>query len=141
MSTWNKQTRILFLGIQLQAYSPLGSNPTGELPKPNAPKYSIRDHPDVVAMGEKYGKSAPQVALRYLLQRGIAVVAKSIGTVGNKKVFLEDYGEEANREQIYFRDFDHDPSAHADHDPRLLERRSGATVSFDCSSQSSVIKS
>ena len=65
-------------GIQLQVYSLLRSNPTGEIPKPNTPKYSIRENPEIISIGEKYGKSAPQIALKYLIQGGIAVVAKSI---------------------------------------------------------------
>ncbi|CAD7942133.1 unnamed protein product [Amoebophrya sp. A25] len=73
-------------GIQLQAYSPLGSvfggidTPTGDRDISTnmfRPKYSIREHPEVAAIGAKYDKSAAQVALRYQVQRGIAVVAKS----------------------------------------------------------------
>lgn len=34
--------------------------------------------PTLVAIGEKYGRSAAQVALRYLLQRGIILIPKSV---------------------------------------------------------------
>lgn len=68
-------------GIQLQAYSPLGSNPVGDRDiknDPFLPKHNIREHPELVNMGKKYnGKSAPQIALKYQLQRGVSVVAKS----------------------------------------------------------------
>lgn len=38
---------------------------------------NIFAEPILIQIGEKYGKSSAQVALRYLLQNGIAVIPKS----------------------------------------------------------------
>lgn len=41
-------------------------------------KYGIFTNPGLVAIGEKYGKSAAQVALRWNVQRGVVVIPKSV---------------------------------------------------------------
>lgn len=41
-------------------------------------KYGIFTHPALTAIGEKYGKSAAQVALRWNVQRGVVVIPKSV---------------------------------------------------------------
>ena len=41
-------------------------------------KHRIFSHPVLSAIGEKYGKSAAQVALRWNVQRGVAVIPKSV---------------------------------------------------------------
>lgn len=41
-------------------------------------KHGIFTHPVLTAIGEKYGKSAAQVALRWNIQRGVVVIPKSI---------------------------------------------------------------
>lgn len=41
-------------------------------------KYGIFTNPELVAIGEKYGKSAAQVALRWNVQRGVVVIPKSV---------------------------------------------------------------
>lgn len=51
--------------IQLEAWSPLMRG-------------QILDHPDLVAIGEKYGKSAAQVILRWNLQHEIVTIPKSV---------------------------------------------------------------
>lgn len=51
--------------IQLEAWSPLMRG-------------QILDHPDLVALGEKYGKSAAQVILRWNLQHEIVTIPKSV---------------------------------------------------------------
>ena len=53
-------------GTCVQAWSPFGEGRAG-----------ICSHPVLTATGRKYGKTAAQVALRFLVQRGIAVVPKS----------------------------------------------------------------
>lgn len=40
-------------------------------------KFGIFTHPVLTAIGEKYGKSAAQVALRWNIQRGVVVIPKS----------------------------------------------------------------
>lgn len=40
-------------------------------------KFGIFAHPVLVAIGKKYGKSAAQVALRWSVQRGVAVIPKT----------------------------------------------------------------
>ncbi len=41
-------------------------------------KHGIFTHPVLAAIGEKYGKTAAQVALRWNVQRGVAVIPKSV---------------------------------------------------------------
>ena len=41
-------------------------------------KHGIFTHPVLTAIGRKYGKSAAQVALRWNVQRGVAVIPKSV---------------------------------------------------------------
>lgn len=40
--------------------------------------HGIFTHPALTAIGEKYGKSAAQVALRWNVQRGVVVIPKSV---------------------------------------------------------------
>lgn len=60
-------------GITLIAYSPLGS--PGNKRYPDAP-IPLED-PVVIALAKKHNKTAAQVLLRFLIQRGIAVIPKS----------------------------------------------------------------
>ena len=53
-------------GIALQAWRPLMR--TG----------NMLENADIQKIGQKYGKSAAQVALRYLIQRGFTVIPKSV---------------------------------------------------------------
>lgn len=55
------------LGIQLEAWAPFGKGCKGTF-----------DNPVIVAIGEKYGKTAAQVMLRRLIQRNIVVIQKSV---------------------------------------------------------------
>ncbi len=41
-------------------------------------KHGIFTHPVLTAIGEKYGKTAAQVALRWNVQRGVVVIPKSV---------------------------------------------------------------
>lgn len=41
-------------------------------------KFDIFTHPVLTAIGEKYGKTAAQVALRWNIQRGVVVIPKSV---------------------------------------------------------------
>uniref|UniRef100_A0A7E4W4Y7 Aldo_ket_red domain-containing protein n=1 Tax=Panagrellus redivivus TaxID=6233 RepID=A0A7E4W4Y7_PANRE len=57
-------------GITVTAYSPLGS--------PGKRDANILDHPAVIAIAKKHGKTPGQVCLRLLVQNGIAVIPKSV---------------------------------------------------------------
>lgn len=53
-------------GVQPEAWGPMAEG-----------KHSIFTHPVLTKIGEKYGKTAAQVALRWNVQRGVAVIPKS----------------------------------------------------------------
>ena len=55
------------LGIQPEAWGPFAEG-----------KHGLFTHPALTAIGNKYGKSAAQVALRWNVQRGVVVIPKSI---------------------------------------------------------------
>lgn len=58
--------------VVLQAYSPLGAGTTG---RPRMPEIINGDL--VASIGAKYGKTGPQVSLRWLVQRGVPLAAES----------------------------------------------------------------
>nr|CAD7397351.1 unnamed protein product [Timema cristinae] len=60
--------------IAVTAYSPLGA-PNAMFPPPGCPVL-MKDE-KLKAIGEKYGKSLAQMALRFLLQSGVIVIPKS----------------------------------------------------------------
>lgn len=64
---------------RLMAWGPMGQG-----------KYNFFDHEVLTAIGQKYGKSASQVGLRFLVQQGIPVIPKSTSKVRmeeNMKIF------------------------------------------------------
>ena len=54
----------------------------GTVPQAWAPlaegKHGIFSHPVLSAIGEKYGKTAAQVALKWNAQRGVSIIPKSV---------------------------------------------------------------
>ena len=62
-------------GILFEAYSPLGS-PGRLSAKPGEPL--LLEDPKIIEIGKKYGKSAAQVLIRYQVERGVAVLPKSV---------------------------------------------------------------
>nr|QJA18291.1 aldo-keto reductase [Monochamus alternatus] len=64
------------LDIAITAYSPLGS-PARPWAKPGDPMLSL-DDPQLISIGNKYGKTSAQVILRYVLQLGTIPIPKSI---------------------------------------------------------------
>ena len=53
-------------GVVPQAWGPLAEG-----------RHGIFTDPDLTAIGEKYGKSAAQTALRWNIQRGVSILPKS----------------------------------------------------------------
>jgi len=62
-------------GISITAYSPFGC-PTHPTAKPGDPK--LLEEPKLVQIGKKYGKSPNHVILRWILQRGLITIPKSV---------------------------------------------------------------
>lgn len=60
------QQALVTQGTQMQAWSPFTEG-----------KKPIFQEPILQAVGEKYGKTAAQIALQYLVQQGIGVIPKS----------------------------------------------------------------
>ena len=60
------------LGAVVQAYSPLGAGTTGS---PRTPELISGEL--VTSIGAKYGKTGPQVSLRWLVQNGVPVAQES----------------------------------------------------------------
>ena len=77
-------------------------------------------NPVLKAIGEKYGKSVAQTALRFLIQRGVVVIPKSTHKermIENLDVFdftlspddMEEIGKLDNAESLFFSHYDPDP--------------------------------
>lgn len=60
--TWMDKKQVAHM-----AYAPLGQGNRNEM----------FEEPDVLALAEKYGKTSAQIMLRYLIQKGIAVIPRS----------------------------------------------------------------
>lgn len=53
-------------GVELEAWSPLAEG-----------KHDIFKNPTLAAIGEKYGKTAAQIALKFLIQKGLIIIPKT----------------------------------------------------------------
>lgn len=64
---WNALENMKNYGVQPMAWGPLAEG-----------KHGIFTDPELTAIGEKYGKSAAQVVLRWNVQRGVVIIPKSV---------------------------------------------------------------
>ena len=64
---WDALENMSNYGVQPMAWGPLAEG-----------KHGIFTDPELTAIGEKYGKSAPQVVLRWNVQRGVVIIPKSV---------------------------------------------------------------
>jgi 2,5-diketo-D-gluconate reductase A len=62
-------------GIATESWSPLGGTRGSKFGKPRPP---LLEEPVLVEVGEKHGRSAAQVVIRWHLQNGLVVIPKSI---------------------------------------------------------------
>ncbi|OOF71343.1 aldo/keto reductase [Rodentibacter caecimuris] len=89
------------LGVLQQAWGPLAEG-----------KFGIFDNPILTAIAQKHGKSVAQVVLRWLNQRGVAIIPKSVKEsrmIENRDIFsftldAQDFAQIAtlNRDEIIF---------------------------------------
>ncbi|MBQ9045538.1 MAG: aldo/keto reductase [Oscillospiraceae bacterium] len=64
---WDALENMKGYGVQPMAWGPLAEG-----------KHGIFTDPELTAIGEKYGKSAAQVVLRWNVQRGVVIIPKSV---------------------------------------------------------------
>ena len=64
---WDALENMKNYGVQPMAWGPLAEG-----------KHGIFTDPELVAIGEKYGKSVAQVVLRWNVQRGVVIIPKSV---------------------------------------------------------------
>ena len=76
--------------IQVQAWSPIG-------------RKALMNHPFIMGLAEKYGVSAAQICLRYLLQKDIIPLPKS-SSMERMKQNQEIFGFEIETEDMYILD-------------------------------------
>ncbi|NTW90781.1 MAG: aldo/keto reductase [Erysipelotrichaceae bacterium] len=108
-------------GVQIQAWAPFAEG-----------KNDLFGNETLVEIGKKYNKSAAQVTLRYLIQRGISVLPKSVKKERMQQNF-EVFDFELNQEDMdAILKLDQPVSSFFDHaDPAMVERLTGYTRSFD----------
>jgi len=107
-------------GVQIEAWAPFGEG-----------RSDMFAHPVLVGLGQKYGKSVAQVILRWLVQRGVVALAKSIRVDRMKENFeIFDFTLSADDlEQIQLLDtkkslfFSHQDPATVDFFVELIRKR------------------
>lgn len=105
-------------GVRPQAWGPLAEG-----------KHNIFSHPVLTVIGEKYGKTAAQVALRWNTQRGVSILPKSVHTERIEANFaVWDFTlSEADMAEIAKLDLGH--SEIVDHsDPKFVQMLHGYKV-------------
>lgn len=108
-------------GVQIQAWAPFAEG-----------KNDLFGNETLVEIGKKYNKSAAQVTLRYLIQRGVSVLPKSVKKERMQQNF-EVFDFELNQEDMdNILKLDQPVSSFFDHaDPAMVERLTGLTRDFD----------
>lgn len=108
-------------GVQIQAWAPFAEG-----------KNDLFGNETLVEIGKKYNKSAAQVTLRYLIQRGVSVLPKSVKKERMQQNF-EVFDFELNQEDMdNILKLDQPVSSFFDHaDPAMVERLTGLTRNFD----------
>ena len=105
-------------GVHPQAWGPLAEG-----------KHGIFTHPVLTAIGEKYGKTAAQVALRWNTQRGVSILPKSVNAdrIAANIAIWDFTLSEADMAEIAKLDLGH--SEIADHsDPVFAQRMHGYKI-------------
>lgn len=102
-------------GIQPEAWAPFAEGKNG-----------LFQHPILTAIGEKYGKSVGQVVLRWLFQRGIVSLAKSVRKARmEENINILDF-ELSQDEMVQITALDTATSAFFSHrDPAMVEWLTG----------------
>ena len=107
-------------GVQPQAWAPFAEG-----------KNELFMNPVLKAIGDKYGKSNAQVALRFLIQLGVSVLPKTVTKsrmIENKNVF--DF-ELTTEDMDVIKQLDNGVSLFFSHrDPDMVERLVGLTRKF-----------
>lgn len=108
-------------GVQIQAWAPFAEG-----------KNDLFGNEILVEIGKKYNKSAAQVTLRYLIERGVSVLPKSVKKERMQQNF-EVFDFELNQEDMdNILKLDQPVSSFFDHaDPAMVERLTGLTRNFD----------
>ncbi|MCQ1946113.1 MULTISPECIES: aldo/keto reductase [unclassified Arthrobacter] len=92
-------------------------------------KNNLFSDPTLSAVGEAHGKSIPQVVLRWLIQRGIVVIPKSVRPDRMAENFDVFDFELSPQEMAAIADLDTGKSMFFDHrDPEAVARLSGVTL-------------
>ncbi|MCC9173853.1 aldo/keto reductase [Arthrobacter sp. zg-Y179] len=92
-------------------------------------KNNLFSDPTLSAVGEAHGKSIPQVVLRWLIQRGVVVIPKSVRPDRMAENFDVFDFELSPQEMASIADLDTGKSQFFDHrDPRAVARLSGVTL-------------
>ncbi|MCQ1948719.1 MULTISPECIES: aldo/keto reductase [Arthrobacter] len=92
-------------------------------------KNNLFSDPTLSAVGEAHGKSIPQVVLRWLIQRGIVVIPKSVRPDRMAENFDVFDFELSPQEMASIADLDTGKSLFFDHrDPEAVARLSGVTL-------------
>jgi diketogulonate reductase-like aldo/keto reductase len=97
--------------VQIQAWAPFAEG-----------KNNLFTNPILMEIGQKYGKTAAQVTLRYLIQRGISVLPKTINK-DRMKQNIDVFDFDLSQEDLdLIRNLDNDDSAFFSHqDPNMVE--------------------